>query len=260
MKSIHSGLLAFVGLALLACSQNVDEGALDGSVTLEIRYQGESRQVELGDLVAEPLGEDLLVPLSDAVASAWPDLRPENLVADFAAGDGFRPASRAYCVDLIPLPGTLLEQGSVHALTGNLSWDEALDFPGCLQIGGLAGVFLSDAGSQGRLLHFVLEDQVKDIDLTYQPTVEVAGQSLVSLFSVLAACGITESPELYLYDVEDSDGFRPTVDRYEEALTLDQLEQGWIHPESGDLSWDAGLNLSSWWSVRNTVRIHLLEP
>lgn len=72
--------------------------------------------------------------LDDVVKRVYPDIALSAVNADFQASDGFRPAKSPLCKDLIPLDGSLLASGTIDPETRNLSWDEALQFPGCMYV------------------------------------------------------------------------------------------------------------------------------
>ncbi|MBN2498743.1 MAG: hypothetical protein JXR96_29400 [Deltaproteobacteria bacterium] len=258
MRRMTPVAIALAACGALGCSQSVDEGSQDGGTrSVEVSYGEQAQAIDLGTLQTVQVGGQDLVALDAIVGAAWPELALAAIEADFAAGDGFRPASKSNCAELIPLAGEQLERGYADPQTANLSWDEELGYPGCLHISGLARIELQDAGTVGRKLRVVLGEHTAEIDLSFQPTEDVGGEQLVALDGAVSASGATDSPGLYAYDFEGADGFRPVEDRGYEPLAWESLASGWIHPVTGDLSWDAALDLPGAWSVHDTAAVHL---
>ena len=81
------------------------------------------------DVAGQPM-----VRLLDVVVLAFPQLSGRDVGLGFLASDGFNPASRPNCAALLPVRGTAASQGYIDPLTRNLSWDPALQYPGCLNV------------------------------------------------------------------------------------------------------------------------------
>jgi hypothetical protein len=118
----------------------------DGTVgvTVEVVYSGTSTPVALDDPAPVTLDAETYARLSDVVALALPETDLETVVVDFEGADGFQPAFKDFCKDLIPLGGATLTQGYVHVTSRNMRWDDSLGFPGCMRVGDLAKLMVTD--------------------------------------------------------------------------------------------------------------------
>ena len=85
-----------------------------------------------------------VVRLSDVVETATLGVDLADLEFDFVASDGFRSGERSTCVDTVPMPGETLDRGYIDPVTRNLSWDAALDMPGCVRVRDAAQLLASD--------------------------------------------------------------------------------------------------------------------
>ncbi|MCC6333539.1 MAG: hypothetical protein IT380_06095 [Myxococcales bacterium] len=146
-------------LLLLACgpaSPDMDGGAerdaglADGGVTdagtgltVEVGYLGGAQQVALGSLPTTSIAGKTVVALDQVVYGAFPAAQGTAFTVSFRASDGFDPASRSNCMSLLPLSSTLLPRGGIDPLTRNLTWDDALGYPGCLYVRDLATLTLT---------------------------------------------------------------------------------------------------------------------
>jgi len=250
-------LLPLFGLLVLACDQAVDEGNPDGGESLvAVHYDDQTEAVDLMQLATVEVGGDELVPLTAVVQEAFPSAG--SVEADFEAADGFRPAAKSDCLPLIPVPNDLLASGYLDPLTRNLIWDEALGYGGCMHPKDVAIIRLSDGGAQGALLTLTLDDFQVEVDLGFQPTETVGEEQLVPLQTVISASGVASSPNLYDYDFEGADGFRPTLDKDAAPLTWDEVGSGHIHPQTRDLTFDESAGISGYWGVNDTATIHLI--
>jgi hypothetical protein len=246
-------MVALLLLSTLGCADDTQQQQEQG-IAVTVTYGEEGHQVALADIAPVELG----VRLSDVVKAAWPELDRTALVVDFIASDGFRPSSRSPCRDLMPVPGSLLDQGYLDPATANLTWDESLGFPGCLHPNGVATVVLLEPSASGVTVRVQAGDVGVDMDLSLLPTVDFGGAPMVALDVVVTASGAVAAPHLYDYDFADASGARPT-DGGESPLGWDQLTKGWIHPVTRDLAWDATLGLAEAWSVHDAATIYLIE-
>jgi len=245
-------LLAILLVGLCGCGD--DDAAGPEGTRVTVTYEGEGREVVLETLAPSVQG----VPLSDVVEAAWPELDRSALVADFLAGDGFRPARRTDCQDEIPFPGDQLDRGWIDPATADLAWDESFSFTGCMHVRGVATILLFDEGTAGPKVRVEAGDTGIDVDLMFLPTVEVAGAPRVVLDMVVSASGIAEAPHLWDFDLEDADGTRPG-EALGATLGWDQLTKGWIDPVTRDLTWDASLALDEAWTLHDARVIRLVE-
>jgi len=136
---------ALFGSATAACDQHVG-GEPDGGVASVDVVHGEvTVTVDLGDLDAVVLddGEEH-ARLADVVEAASLDTALEDLEFDFEAADGFRSSSTPTCEHTIPIVGALLRSGHLNLRSRDMSWDEALDLPGCVYVTDLARIHAAD--------------------------------------------------------------------------------------------------------------------
>lgn len=139
----------FAGLSLVfvlvSCDQTVDIDARAQSV--EVAYDERTVEIDLGTLTTSDVeGVDMdMVRLSAVVEAADLGVGLEFLMFDFLSADGFQPRSSPNCTDeIIPLPGSYLEQGYIDPMTRDLYWDEALNLPGCVGVDDTAQILVTD--------------------------------------------------------------------------------------------------------------------
>ena len=169
-------LVLSLALLLAACSDDsssidaapgIDAAAVDGSaptadaatptadaaaptadaapgVQVGVSYGGSTTTVTLAALPATTYLGSPSVLLSDAITAAVPGHALSTLAADFVAYDGFTPGSKPNCTTLVPVVGDTLAQGYILLGTGDLEWDDSLGYPGCLNVGGLVTITVTD--------------------------------------------------------------------------------------------------------------------
>jgi hypothetical protein len=112
--------------------------------TVEVIYSGATHKVDVSKPQPVPLDGTSYARLSEVVLLALPAKSLATLAADFEAADGVKSSSKSNCATLVPVPGDNLAKGYVHPETLNMRWDDALGYPGCLTLKGLAKIILTD--------------------------------------------------------------------------------------------------------------------
>jgi hypothetical protein len=240
-------------VSVCGCQSRDDESR--GAMAVDVVRGETTREVSLVRLAPTALG----VTVADVVLEAWPELDLATAAADFISVDGFRPASRSPCQGLVPVAGSLLDQGFLDPQTADLSWEESLEYPGCLHPHQVATVLVMDIETQGATVGLTAGDGQVDVDLTLLPTAEVNGVAMVRLDTLATASGVVDAPHLYDYDFEGSGGSRPAASGGLAPLAWSFLASGWIDPVTRDLTWDASLGLEPAWSVEDVAVVHLIE-
>lgn len=111
---------------------------------LQVNFADGRRAVDLSTLATTTVGGAAVVTLSAVVARAVPETPVADLVLDdLFAADGFHSAAKSGCQAVLPVDGELLARGWVDPVTGNVSWDEALTYPGCLYVEDLTEISVS---------------------------------------------------------------------------------------------------------------------
>jgi hypothetical protein len=242
-----------LGLSLAACDQETEPAQQDSGVpddggnvpglTITVSYQGSDTDVDTSTLTATTSpGGTPAVLLSDVVLAALPGQDLATVNAGFVASDGFDPSTKANCAALLPLPGDMLDEGYFDLETGNLSWPDALQYPGCSYVKGLAKVYLTDAGLKLKVTYQSVEHSV-DIATV---AVETSGSVLVSNVILKAL----PSQDLALVNATNflgADGYDPTTRTNCQAAGVlpvlgTDLDQAYIDPATLNLTWDAALS------------------
>jgi len=85
------------------------------------------------DVVLETVPhEGSSAPLMALWKTAFPTEDPASMHFDLVGSDGFHPASRPKCTR--PLSGAEVAAGHIDVVTHNVSFDDALNLPGCYRV------------------------------------------------------------------------------------------------------------------------------
>jgi hypothetical protein len=143
---IHAVLaLTLSALSLAACNQTVDTGDVDAGTSVRVTYNGSSTTVALEGLPTAQLAGADVVTIETIVGAADFPIALADVWLNFVGDDGFEPWMGAYCPsELDPVDGELAAQGGLEVATRNLLWDEALGYPGCMHVDGVATVEVLD--------------------------------------------------------------------------------------------------------------------
>ncbi len=144
MRFMSFGGSLIILISAVACDQRVSENVDDAPKLVEVVYSGGSYEVALGEIETIAVEGVDVVRLSDVVETATLGVDLADLEFDFVASDGFRSGERSTCVDTVPMPGETLDRGYIDPVTRNLSWDAALDMPGCVRVRDAAQLLASD--------------------------------------------------------------------------------------------------------------------
>ena len=141
-SAIRLSLILLLTLSTLF-SAGCGERGEPGSV--EVVYGDTSVVVGLGEMDAISAASVDSARLSEVVEAAELGVDLAVLEFDFESADGFRSSDSSNCVDFVPMAGEGLALGYIALVTGDLVWDESLDYPGCLRVDGVAKIHASDA-------------------------------------------------------------------------------------------------------------------
>ncbi len=239
---------------LFGCSQDVDTGSIKGGKLVTVQLGSEQQDVRLEDVTSSTS-----ITLEELVLAAWPDIDLSVLGADLVGADGFRPASKSTCRELIPVAGDLLFHGVLDVGTANLTWDEELGYSGCMQVRSLDKLILVGTDDSHVSVDVVLEQSRVGVDLRFQPTEDVDGRQMVALAGIVFASGITSSADLYLYDLESFSGSRPVRDSSATAVELEALADGFVARDDGSVFWRVLPDGDDAWNLGTVSAIHLLD-
>ncbi|HCF58016.1 MAG TPA: hypothetical protein DFS52_08495 [Myxococcales bacterium] len=263
MKRTGLVALALAALQCLSCGQETDPGTPDAGKTVKVLWQGASTEVALDGLPTVEVAGTQAVRLTEVIAGVLGATPVAGLEADFTAADGFKPGSKSTCDGFIPVPGDKLAQGYIDPVSRNLVWDESLQFPGCLRVGDIAEIILTEATpGAGKSVKVLWQGASTEVALDGLPTVEVAGTQRVRLTAIIAeVIGSTPVAELEA-DFVAGDGFKPgsspnCLDFV--PVPGDALALGYLDPVSRDLSWEASLEFPGCLRVDDIAEIILTE-
>jgi hypothetical protein len=143
----HARRLAFVVLAIdAACASRPAEAPASAppphhelylppvGPSVHVTFEGKSADVVLATVPRE--GSSAL--LLDVWKVAFPSDDPGPLRFDLVGSDGFHPASRPKCTRL--LTGTEVASARIDVVTHNVSFDDALNLPGCYRVKAVVGI------------------------------------------------------------------------------------------------------------------------
>jgi len=261
MTTLRSGSVMWVVLlSVMTVSFACDDGDGGGDDvgSVEVVYGGNTVTIDLADLEPIDVGGVQTARLSDVVEAADLGVALAALELDFEGSDGFRSSSSSNCEDLVPLPGELLTQGYIELTTRNLSWDEALGFPGCMRVDDTARIIATDAAAAGPEIEVVYGETTATVDLSTLDPVDFGGTPHVLVSDVVEAAELGVELTALELDFEASDGFRPSSSgRCADFVPVagSDLDQGYIDLATRDLSWDAGLGFPGCLSVVDLVTI-----
>ncbi len=153
--ALSLGVLAFglCALSLGGCDSDsggssaadVAGGDTVAGLSVTVKLGDQAVAVDLTTLATVDVAGSPRVTVAAIVAAALPSETVDALQADdLVAGDGFRSSSRGNCAPpVLPVLGSVFAQGYVDPATRDLSWDDALGYPGCLSVNDLAEIELS---------------------------------------------------------------------------------------------------------------------
>ncbi len=259
--------LALFSLLMFASCDSSDDDDDDflEPKTVAVTYQGNSYDVDLSDLESEEIGGIDAVVLSNVLRAALGgDINLNSLAVDFAASDGFSPEQSPYCLDIIPLEAAMCEYGWIEVNTANLSWDEDLEYPGCMGVRGVAEIFVEDieGGPTGKIVSVEYGGQAIEEDLLTVDPEDVDGVSAVNLADLVELAFPNLNLEDLLVDFASIDGFMPADStNCTDIMPLDaaNLTQGWLEVDSADMFWDIELAFPGCLHVTQVSRVILSD-
>ncbi len=245
-------VLVLMSVGLGGCAQE-DSGSvnsLQGRI-LKVVVGETATDVDLGDLELVDAEGVQAVRLGDVIRAAGLDPLTDDYVADMVSVDGFHPGAKTPCKGLVPIDLAMLDKAYIAEFTGETLWDAALDYPGCMKVGGLAKIVLFATNEPGNLVRVGKGDTAQSVDLRFLPVTTEAADA-VALRSVVGA--VLGSPEEYRYDLEGTDGVRPGRDNGAQLLTWEELSTGQVALEGRDVTF-VGDDVGQQWFVKGLVRI-----
>ena len=112
--------------------------------------------------------------------------------------------------------------------------------------------------AQGRLIMVQYGQMEETFDLNDFEHVELDGFQYARLDEIIKAAQFPGEEADKLYDVEGSDGFKPTMKDLP-MLTWEQVSFGSINIASGMLRWELDSGLPKTWNVKDTVKILVMD-
>jgi hypothetical protein len=252
-------VFAVILLSVMTLTFACDDG--DGSEdpgSVEVVYDGNTVTVDLADVESVDLDGVEAARLSDVFEAANLGVELAALEFDFEGSDGFLSSSSSNCEALVPLSGELLTQGYIELVSRNLSWDEALGFPGCLRVDDTARILATDAAPAGPEVEVIYGETTVPVDISTLDEVDFGGTPHVLVSDVVEAADLGVALDTLELDFEASDGFRPSssgrcADFVPVAGT--DADQGYIELATRNLSWDDALGFPGCLGVDGVVSI-----
>lgn len=235
--------------------------ASDAVPTVEVEYDDDTTTVDLAAAeVVEFEGADH-VRLTDIVALADLGAELDALAFDFEASDGFRPSQSDNCTDVMPLAGDLMTHGYVSLASGDLSWAEEADLPGCLNLVDLALIVATDA-SIGPFVDIIFDGETTTVDLGQATVVNFEGNDAVALTEVIELAEIGVATADLSFDFLASDGYRPSENVNCSSIMPiagDQLGDAFIRLANRNLVWNPSAGLPGCAYVNDLAQIDALS-
>jgi hypothetical protein len=114
------------------------------ALTVKVTYLGTSVDVDVTQPTAVQDGGDAYSLVSDVITIAIPSKAITTLQAGFVGSDGYNPATKGSCSNFVPVDGANLSKGWIDRTTRDLSWDDSLGLPGCMNVKNLAEILVTD--------------------------------------------------------------------------------------------------------------------
>jgi len=281
--------MLFAAAPIVACNQTVDTGDdVDGGATVEVTYGGSSTTVSLGSLPTSQLVGADVVTLDAIVGAAELPITLADVWLNFIADDGFEPSEGAYCPDdIVPVDGERAAQGGLELGTRNLLWDDALGYPGCLHVDGVATIEVldtattdtdtdtdtdsdtdtdteADAGTEVDtdttpcFVDVTYGADTATVALTGLATAVFEGVTVVTLDAIIAEAGVSVDLSGTTLHFAASDGYDPDDQDTCEAVTPvpgSVAAQGGIEHGTRNLMWDEALGYPGCLHVDDTATI-----
>jgi hypothetical protein len=248
-----------MGLAGPSCNQSVDPGQGEGHWKVTVRYHLETRSVDLGSFETATVENVQGVRLTDVIQEAFPDAPGGTLAADFVGADGFRPSGKSDCRVLIPLGYEILQKGVVDSTSGNLLWAASLGFGGCMGVSAVSEILIVDPEERGPFIKVRWNDTQTEVDLKFLPTTLQDGQPWVRLQTLVKSAGVSESPEIAYFDLEDGLGNRPGSNPDISLLDWEGLSMGSVQPSTTEVHFEAESGLSDPWNLADLSSVILSD-
>lgn len=125
-----------------AVSQN-DGGSSSGTPvtagTIKVLVAGVEYPVVLAEQPTTTFKEATVVSLPSVWAATGLKVAYDGFTFDFVGADGFRPASRANCKDVV-FDGATFAKGYIEVASQRLTWEDDLGFSGCAFVSDLASI------------------------------------------------------------------------------------------------------------------------
>ncbi|HNS95338.1 MAG TPA: hypothetical protein PKL73_00195 [Polyangiaceae bacterium] len=113
----------------------------------------------------------------------------------------------------------------------------------------------SNDGATGVIVTVTLENKSVPVDLGTLGTTAYKGVELVKLSDVWAASGIGVDPTTLEFEFVSADGFRPSSKGCDD-LAGSNIDKGFIHPTSRNITWDETLGLRGCYAVNDTEQMN----
>jgi hypothetical protein len=226
-------------------------------VSVEVGEQATS--VAISDLTAQEINGVQAVSLID-VLTAGGVTDTTGLVFDFEALDGFSPSDSENCADFVPVTADGVEYGYLDITDRRLLWQEASEFPKCLNVSDLSRIIVSEAPAPLWPVTVVSGDEISVVDVMDVTPLDYSGTQGYALSDVLGLAGYTNL-DGYAASFEAADEWTP--DQSENCVGImplagDQLQYGYLTEEDHKLVWMEEADLPGCMKVKDLAIVTLV--
>lgn len=220
-----------------------------------VKIDDKSVDVTLAKLAKSKINGKSVVLISTIIDKSKISADLTTMLMDFEGSDGFRPSTKSFCADALPISAANADKVGVDLANDNtLVWDSSLDMAKCANVKYLAAIYLVDAAVKvnGQSIAVTFSDWSTD---------KLNGKDVVLMSTVIDSLGVKVTLKDVTLDFEGSDGFRPS-EMQECASFLPTAganadKVGVDTADANTLVWDDSLNAPGCAAVKNVAKIYI---